>query len=235
MTNIFKKIEKFYLNKKNISIINKNVFNNSLDKTNIRKSKKKVEKKQNNNLNIKEKDKLFWYLYIFEHGIANYELLGRNKYSKEMALKVEFIEKLKHEKRLLKDNKLKFNDIQEKLLYGSLDIYTFFSITMIKKINLVYFTDHIIFINNKYEKDSIIIYYDKANKIFEIKDKINIEELKKDRLEIAYLKKPIKTLSNYKVNEIYEICKKLKIEIMKNSTKKFTKKELYEKIVQKIS
>ena len=233
MTTIFTKLKKFYFNKKNVKSFAVNEFNNHLEEKKNKVIKKKNTNKKNN-MHIFEKDKLFWHLYIFENGYDNYELLGRNKYSKEMEIKVRYIEQLKNEKRLLKDHKLKFTDIQENLLYNPMDIFCFFSIIMLKKINFVYFTDSIVFIHQKYDKETMYIYHDKVNKLYDIKKNKNIEELKQNRLEIKYLKKPLKSLSNYKVKEIYDICNILKIEIMKNASKKYTKKELYQKIVQKI-
>ena len=46
--------------------------------------------------------------------------------------------------------------------------------------------------------------------------------------------KPIKAISNYKAQELKDICKKLKIDIMKTPTKSKTKKELYQLVIEKI-
>lgn len=237
MNDLFSNISKYYLTNKNIIKINNNSF---FCDNNDYISKKKQYKKLNNKLKkndffIKEKDKLFWYLFIFENGYEAYNLLGRNKYSKEMDDKVDYVKYLKNEKRLLKDFKLKFSDIQENILYNSLNIFSLLAITSIKKINLIYFTDSLYFINNKYDKDPLIIHYDTQNKQYKKIEKIDENELKKNRLNIQYIQKPIKGLSSYKVSELEEICKILNINIMKNGFKKLKKKEMYEKITLKIS
>ena len=121
------------------------------------------------------------------------------------------------------------------LYLASLNIFSLLAITSIKKINLIYYTDSLYFINNKYDKEPLIIYYDTQNKQYKKIEKIDENELKKNRLNIQYIQKPIKGLSSYKVSELEEICKILNINIMKNGVKKLKKKEMYEKIILKIS
>ena len=230
----FESLKKYMFSVENISKLkNKNIFNNSNERKDLTPKQEKKSKRKN----ITDKDKLFWYLYIFENGEQQYELLGRNKYSEEMRLKVNYIEELKNAKQILKENKLKFNDLQENLLYSKMNIYSLLAITLIKKINLIYYTDSIFFMNKKYEnKNSLIINYDKENKIFYREQNVeDIEKISKNKLVITNLKKPLKSLSAYKIAELHEICNVLNINIMKNATKKLKKKELYEKIVQKIA
>ena len=96
-------IKDFCLNKKNISLIFKeNIFKNhkeicnkyeSYNKANnlkndvnksVNKAVNKAVNKTDSDFFIKEKDKLFWMLYIFENDYSNYIMLGKNKYSFEM-------------------------------------------------------------------------------------------------------------------------------------------------------
>lgn len=237
MNDLFSNISKYYLTNKNIKkIYNNSFFCDNNDYISKKNQHKKLNSKfKKNDFFIKEKDKLFWYLFIFENGYEAYNLLGRNKYSKEMDDKINYVKYLKKEKRLLKDFKLKFNDIQENILYNPLNIFSLLAITSIKKINLIYFTDSLYFINNKYDKDSLIIFYDTQNKQYKKIDNIDKNELEKNRLNIKYIQKPIKGVSSYKVSELEEICKILNINIMKNDVKKLKKKEMYEKITLKIS
>lgn len=237
MNDLFSNLSNYYLTNTNMKKIYNNSFfcdnNDYISKK--KQSKKSDTKSKKNEFFIKEKDKLFWYLFIFENGYEAYNLLGRNKYSKEMDDKVNYVKYLKNEKRLLKDFKLKFNDIQENILYNSLNIFSLLAITSIKKINLIYFTDSLYFVNNKYDKDPLIIYYDTQNKQYNKIEKIDESELKKNRLNIIHIQKPIKGVSSYKVSELEDFCKILNINTMKNGIKKLKKKELYEKIILKIS
>ena len=101
------------------------------------------------------------------------------------------------------------------------------------KINLIYYTDVVYYENIIFDK-SIVIYYDKINNIYELKEN-DIESLKDEKYIITSLDKQLKSISNYKASDIKSIAEKLDINIMKDDKKTFTKKELYEKILQKIS
>ena len=101
------------------------------------------------------------------------------------------------------------------------------------KINLIYYTDVVYYENIIFDK-SIVIYYDKINNIYELKEN-DIESIKDEKYIITSLDKQLKAISNYKASDIKSIAKKLDINIMKDDKKTFTKKELYEKILQKIS
>ena len=237
MNNLFSNLSNYYLTNKNIKNINNNSYFCDYNNFKSQKDRKNVSttKSIKSDFFIKEKDKLFWYLFIFENSFEAYELLGRNKYSREMDDKVNYVKYLKNEKRLLKDFKLKFSDIQENILYNSINIFSLLAITSIKKINLIYYTDSLYFVNKKYDKEPLIIYHDKVNKQYKKMENIDEDNLKKNRLCIQYIQKPIKGLSSYKVSELEEICKILNINTMKNGVKKLKKKEMYEKIVLKIS
>lgn len=228
----FGSLKKYMFTSSNISMLKNKI---KIKKVPILNQYKNNTEKKNKKKNITEKDKLFWYLYIFENSQEQFDLLGRNKYSEEMRLKVNYIEDFKNAKHLLKENKLKFNDLQENLLYGKTNIFTLYAITLIKHINFIYYTDNTFFMNKKYQENSnFVIYYDRKDKIFIKKDNYNIDKIIENKLQIFNLKKPLKSLSAYKITELHSICNILNINIMKNATKKLKKKELYEKIVQKI-
>ena len=226
-------LEKYCLNKKNISTILKSRIIDYKDVPTEIKTKKDIRKKPR----IFNKDVLFWMYYIFYHGLDRYEMIGKNKYSEEMKEKTNLIKKIKENKSILKQNKLKMSDIESDLLYSKkIKVETLFIILYIHKINFIYYTDSIIYLHKSYENDkTMYIYYDKKNNIYEEKKEIDIEELMKSRLKIDLLAKPLRAISYYKANDIKEMCKILNISIMKNAVKTYTKKELYEKIVQKIN
>jgi len=253
-------IKDFCLNKKNISLIFKeNIFKNHKEicnkyetynkANNLKKDvNKSVNKAVNKTVNktesdffIKEKDKLFWMLYIFENDYSNYIMLGKNKYSFEMKEKTKLIKNIKEKKKELKHFKIKITDVEADLLYSKqISVSTFFILLTLKNINFLYFTENLIYqwegsVNNK----TFILKHDKLNNIYINEDKAltsgYFESLKKSRLSVDNLKKPIKGVSYYKVKDLKVMCEKLNINIMKNAKKTFSKKELYEKVIQKIS
>ena len=159
-------------------------------------------------------------------------MIGRDKYSVEMKYKANIVQLIKENKKELKQYKIKISDLESDLLYSkSINIKTFFILLVLKKVNLVYYTDNIYYEYMSYDNNkTIFIHHDKKNNIFDYKNDVNIEELKSSRLIVDSISKPIRAISYYKVDDIKKMCTILKINMMKNSTKAFTKKELYQKI-----
>jgi hypothetical protein len=235
---LFDIMKKYCLNKKNISTILKKHHiqfeKNIVGEISEQNACKKINK---NKRAILKRDVLFWMYYIFQYGSGVYDMIGKNKYSAEMKEKTKIIQDIKLNKSILKQYKLKYSDIESDLLYSKkISIHTLFIILQINQINFIYYTDHIIYVNKTHENlKTMYIYHNKKDDIYEEREKIDIETLMENRLKIDILAKPLRAISHYKAGDIKDICKKLNIEIMKNSTKSFTKKVLYEKIVQKIN
>lgn len=260
-------IKTYCLNKKNIStilrenffmdenkinfnnIIKKNTFDNNFGNTIGNTIDSAIDSANDNTIKhitkynnfIREKDKLFWMLYIFQNGYENYTMLGKNTYSFEMKEKTNFVKQIKKNKKELKQFKIKISDLEADLLYSkAININTFFVLLILSNINFIYYTKNLLFQwKMSKNENTFILNHDKKNNIYYDEDKALVDEyfnnLKKTRLLIDNLNKPIKGLSAYKVMEIKELCNNLQINIMKNAKKTFSKKELYEKIVQKIS
>ena len=227
-------LDEYCLNKKNISTILKN----SLLFMDLKKEKvvELPPKKKKKYKKVHDKDTLFWILYIFENSFDSYEMIGIDKYSVEMKHKTKYVELIKKNKSIIKQYKIKISELESDLLYSkSINIKTFFILLVLNKINFVYYTDKLFFEHKSYGNDkTIIVYHDKKNDVFNNIDDIDIENIKSTRLIIENISKPIRAISYYKADNIKNICKKLNIGIMKNSTKMFTKKELYQKILREI-
>jgi len=243
--NIFKSHEEISNNYKQTNA--KNNTNNTNNNTNNAKNNTNNTKNNTNNANntntdffIKEKDKLFWMLYFFEFDYNSYVMLGKNTYSFEMKEKTKLIKNIKERKKELKHFKIKITDIEADLLYNKqMKVSTFFILLILKNINFLYYTENLIYQWNSGNDKTFILKHNTIDNIYTNEDKALTDEyfelLQESRLLVDNLKKPIKGLSYYKVNDLKEICEKLKINIMKNAKKSFSKKELYEKIIQKIS
>ena len=161
-------------------------------------------------------------------------MLGKNTYKTEMEIKTNLVELIHKRKKEFKNFKFKMNDIEQDILYSkNISIKSFIIILFMHKINLIYYTDVVYYENIIFDK-SIVIYYDKINNIYELKEN-DIESIKDEKYIITSLDKQLKAISNYKASDIKSIAEKLDINIMKDDKKTFTKKELYEKILQKIS
>ena len=206
------------------------------------KKKKSVEikKEKKNDIFIpEEEDSLFWCYVIYKYGYSEYELKREKKYESVTSMKIDLVYTLRDNKELLKQLKLKKTKLEENLTNDKkLNLDTFLFLIAVNKFNVVYMSEHTYY-EEAYndEEKKCVIKYDKEQDrygLLEITEE-KLEEEKKKRLHILNLSKPIKALSGYKVMELKEMCKTLKIDIMKTTTKCKTKKELYQLIQEKIN
>jgi hypothetical protein len=189
----------------------------------------------------REFDKLFWCFYIIKNGNLNYECLTNKNTLITQQLKIEYIYKLRDNKKILKNFKfdtltnIENNLVNEKVI----NIKTFFSLCLIENINVIFVNE-----NKKYYYEFIIdtnipiyivyllvndIHFKNSNNLskygFIKGDICGINNIRNNYYKIENINKYIKCISNYKVNELKEIAKKLGINIAKSN-----KKELYEEI-----
>ena len=206
------------------------------------KKKKIIAQKEEKSKDIfipQEEDTLFWCYIICKYGYSEYELKREKKYESITNLKINLVYTLREHKELLKKLKLKKTKLEENLTSDKkINLDTFLFLIAVNEMNIIYMDDNIYY-EDFYsdEKKKYVIKYEKEQDkygLLEIEDK-KLEELKKNKLHILNLSKPIKALSSYKVLELKEICKTLNIDIMKTSTKCKTKKELYQLIQEKIN
>ncbi len=242
-----KKLSVEFLNScKKYEFNNENLKNNLYKKSHYVKQEKKKEnklvnkKKEKKNIFIpEEEDTLFWCYIIYKYGYSEYELKREKKYENITSLKINLVYTLRDNKDLLKKLKLKKTKVEENLTSDKkINLDTFFFLMRVNNYNIIYITENTYFeeCNNDEPRNCIIKYEKDIDKfgILEVTEK-NLEELKNERLQILNISKPLKALSSYKVLDLKEICKTLKIDIMKTSTKCKTKKELYQLIQEKIN
>jgi len=210
----------------------------NIEKINIIKPKL-VEVKQVDFFIPKEKDFLFWIWIIFLYGFSEYEILGKNTFITEKNYKINFIEKLrnKENKHILKKLKTKLAEIEGNLANENLlHLKNLETMLIIDKFNFIYMNDKIYYENIVYpgNKTCIIKYFNKNQnygllleneKLYDYRNKLFIVD--------SYIK-PIKGISNYKAQDLRDICKKLNINVMKTPSKKKTKNVLYQLICEKI-
>ena len=208
----------------------------------------KREKKEKESVNcIKEKDSLFWTFFTMVNGDVAYELLKPIHLVKEKKIKIEYIEKLRQNKFLLKQHKFAtLIHIENQLLNETkIDLNTFFSLCVLENINIFYVykktfyelilddskPTFIVYRNNNNNNNSLKYTFEKITTGFEI-----LEKYRTDLYKIDVLNKPIKALSFYKLQELVDFCNKLNLDIINKETNKPKKKqELYEAIVLNLS
>ena len=177
-------------------------------------------------------DKLFWCFFIILKGEHEYEIY--NSFKKEKEFKIECIEKLRGIKSKLKALKLRLTVIENELLNEKkISIKSLVALCILYNKNILYVWNRKYFeiINNADENINIIINENGEDVISDDTSNIKINYYKDNYWQIENIEKPLKTMTGYTKDELFIITQKLDI---KEMTIKKTKKEMYEKILEKL-
>jgi hypothetical protein len=202
---------------------------------NNKKIKQEEVKKNNINKNIfipNDNDTLFWCLYIIKNGLAKYTQLTNRNLVMEKTLKIEYIDRLRKEKQLLKQYKFDtLTNIENSLVNDNrINLNTFLFLSVVGCLNIFFIKNKTYYELNMNDSNKIYII-----KYISEKDKYGFEEVNKDDIndfrnkyyKVDNLSKPIKSMSSYKTQELIDICDKLEIDTTAKS-----KKDLYESIIK---
>ena len=231
---IIHKLQKYMFTE---NIIEKSIFKNNQQLI----LNKPIERVKKININKDfffpyEKYSLFWCFYIIKNSIMNYEMIEYKNIIIEKKHKIEYIEKIRKDKQLIKTYKFAtLTHIENNLVNeNKIDFKTFLSLCVIDKINIFY-----IYKNTYFEllmndtADHFIIYLIDNKYGYKINMNDDIENYKKTLFKIDNIEKPIKSITNYKLQELIDFCTKLSIETINKDTNKVkNKNDLYELIVK---
>jgi len=237
--NIFNQLNKYALDNNNMQQFMIHQYYQEKAKIyNKIQPKKEDKSKKNEDFFIPdEKDSIFWCWFIFKYGFSEYEILKKNTFTTEKEYKINFIEKMRKGKHILKKLKMKLTDIEGNLSSEPiLSIKSLESMLMVDDYNFTYMNDKIFYENleKPENKNCIIKYFSNKDKYGLFLEKDKLFEYRNKLFVVDNISKPIKGISNYKAQELKDICKKLNIDIMKTPTKTKTKKELYQLVIEKI-
>jgi hypothetical protein len=195
----------------------------------------------------KQTDTLFWCLYIAKYGYAEYMMIHNNYGSKELEIKSQAADFIKKNASKLKETNYKLTKvtIQEILsdlltsqkdttMYCLLAIICYFEIhvciTDAANDFLIEFRSHIedapVYLIQKMESGRFHIHVNPLSQAEQTEWKTNVYVF-----ESFY--KALKSMGDYKIEDLYEIAKKLNINYMEENGKKCKKKDLYELIYYK--
>jgi len=198
---------------------------------------KKFVKLENPIFIPKEKDSLFWCFFIMKYGSLSYDMIEYKNIVVEKKYKIEYIDKIRKEKKLIKTYKFTtLTNLENKLANDDrIDINTFLTLCVLENINVLFVhkrTYYELLMNDS--EDLFIVHFLNNGKYgFETNLNNISEKYKSSLLKIDNLEKPIKSMSFYKLSELQDFCEKLGIDISNNNDKKrLGKKELYELIIQ---
>lgn len=175
-----------------------------------------------------EKDKLFWCFYIFKNGLADYEIMENKNIVKEKEEKIKYIEKIRKNKSILKQRKIKLlTNIESNLLNDDvIDLKTFNALCNLENINYLLIDKHFYYEKIIDEENKLFVLH-KNNNIYsyEINNKNNYKENKLEKVEID---KNFHCISHYTLKNLKEICEKLHIVISPS----WKKKDIYDYLVK---
>ena len=241
---VINKLQDYMLNETTIknSLSNKidNILENILENNCLVKPNKIFEKNIKERITTfspKQKDSLFWCFYILKYGEQNYEMLENINIVLEKKLKIDYVEKIRKEKQIVKSHKFATLTHLENQLANEekIDLPTFFTLCVLENINVLYICKKTYFellMND--DKIHIIHRLDNYSKYgYEGIEQSKIELYRSTLFKVDDVEKPIKSISSYKVSELVEFCSKLGIEIcVKDTNKNKSKKDLYESLIQ---
>jgi hypothetical protein len=240
--NLLKNLSDFMLTEETINYylsysIHNNINNVVNERTNSNEIKKDKIKKPF--FIPKQKDTLFWCFYIITNGVEKYQLIPNINVVVEKTLKIEYVEKLRKKKDLLKMNKCAPLLHIENMLVNEfkIDMKTFLALCVYENKNIMYVKNKIYYeleMNSLEEINIIHFFPEKKNYGLET-DVFMAEEYKKSLYKIYNVDKPIKAISSYKSDELIEIGEKLGLKTKKEDGRTILKKDLYEKIIQYLS
>lgn len=184
-----------------------------------------------------EKDSLFWCFYIMKYNYENYEMHNYKNIILEKKIKIEYIERIRKEKQLIKTYKFAtLLNLEDNLLNShKTSISTFLTLCVIENLNVLVISKKTYYelLMNDTSEIHVIYLFENGKCGYENVTKDNAAHKTKDFYKLENIVKPIKSIASYNVSELIDICKKLAIEfIVKETGKHKPKKDLYEAIIQ---
>ncbi len=181
-------------------------------------------------------DSLFWSFYIMKNGQEEYESLGKINIVIERKIKIEYIERLRQSKQVLKTYKTAPLTHLENVLLNEkqIDIKTLIALCVIEGISFMYIYKNTYFEMNIDADESTqihaIVRMDMPTK-YGYKIIPDAKPIRESFYKIDNMNKPLKSMSAYKLDELLVFCSKLGM-TTSDDGKKINKKCLYEMLVQ---
>lgn len=200
--------------------------NNEKHTTSIVKPKTDITKPQYNSL--------FWTLYAIIESEHQLSMIKNHEFKIKNLFSMKFVEDIKQNKAFLKQNKLRFHEIEASMLYDKdINISTLKAIVLFNRMNMFYIWNNRYYIFESNEDDHFnIIIREREKYTFEreLSKKYIMENIVKDKLYMEDVRIQLKSMTSYKLDDLKSMAKTLGIDI---ETKK-TKQLLYEEINSKI-
>jgi hypothetical protein len=163
-----------------------------------------------------QKDSLFWCFYIMHNGFTKYEIEPAS-FIKEKEHKIKYVEYLRQHKDALKEHKIKpITVIEDELTNNeSIGLKTFIALCILENLNIMVVNKNTFFELkcNPESKETHVVHKQGFNR-FRIELNVVDETLQTYRtalFQILNIEKPLLSVSSYKLGELQDFCKRLKI------------------------
>ena len=180
---------------------------------------------------------LFWTFYSL---VKNEQevVLDQNKFKLKNAFSMKFVEDIKKDKAFLKQNKLRFHDIESSILYDKdIALPTLKCLVLFFKLNLIYAWNNKYYIFESNDDDNFYFIERNREKYTCVKDlekDIILKDKVKNKLFMEDVRQQLKSSSSYKADDLKIMAEKLNIPLITHDGKRKTKQRLYEEIITKI-
>jgi hypothetical protein len=178
---------------------------------------------------VKEEDSLFWSFFIVTFGMEKYIMNKGKNYDVQQKIKISAIESMKDNKSILKQYKLSKTEIEQNLLYDTQISYaSFMYLSLLHKQNIVIIDGRVYYECIGNPDDSSLTMFKKNNHHYVIYSIVE-KDYALQYYKITNMSKRILSISSYKLVDLQNMCKKLKLEVDGK------KMDLYERIVKCIN
>lgn len=192
----------------------------------------------------KQEDKLLWCAYIMCNGLDAYERIT-NYYCVGNDFKFKTVEMLRTQKTVLKPYKLSLTHVEEILTSRPfINMDGFMAIALLYNINFCYIDGRKMFeVQQDSEGKTHVMEKKKDYGLHLNSSESQLKEYRKTYWKMDNLESPLKALSSYKLQDLIDICERLKIPCVKEqkgeygsigTEKRKTKPELYADILASI-
>ena len=200
--------------------------------------KEKVDKSQDNYQTANTYNSLFWTFYALIKNEHELSMQETHKFKMKNDFALKFIEELKSNKPFIKQNKLKFHDIESSILYDKdISLMTLKALILFNKMNIIYIWNNKYYIFESNDDDAFQVIEQHREKYSFDRDVSKEDILQgkaKNKFMMEDVRTQLKSMSSYKLEELQSIASMFGIPLENSHKKKKTKQLLYEEINSKI-
>jgi len=202
---------------------------------------KKIDPPKKSQITPKYSDKLFWCFYIMHKGKDDYDFIDQKVFTIETQTKIDLVNIVRENAALLKQQKISAKEVEVDLANSPwITTTTFHALCIIHNLSCLIIKGRMCYrincANENIDKTVLPDILFINNKSYSLETEKNIEKTRNylDKYwNITSLKKPLLSISSYKLDDLKMICEKMDISLLNNGKSKI-KKDMYQDIIKKL-